>query len=138
MPVSHLVMIVMASGVRFTTLFATPIPYTANTLIELIRISLTTFMTLHRTSASGDPCASARGGKKRSLFGAGDAGIDARGTRFVLHRNTFRGLQSMTFADCVSRLFVEGSCRLSLPSIVPPTVAFPHLGWITSVPRLIP
>src|SRR5258708_16327620 len=62
----------------------------------------------------------------------------ARGASRVFQRNSLISRQSATLADWVSRLPVCGSCRLSFPSIVPPTYAFPHVGCLTSVPRLIP
>ena len=61
-----------------------------------------------------------------------------RGMSRVLHRNNLIKLHSATFAACVSRLLLIGSCKLSFPFMVPPTVAFPHLGCVTNVPRLIP
>src|SRR6266849_407893 len=60
------------------------------------------------------------------------------GTSRVFHRTSLIRRQSATLADWVSRLPVSLSCRLRCPSIVPPTYAFPHLGCLTSVPRLMP
>src|SRR5215472_10045498 len=69
---------------------------------------------------------------------AWEVGVCARGTSRVLQRKSLMGRQSLTLAVWVSRLFVCGSCKLSLPSIVPPMAAFPHLGCCTNVPRFIP
>jgi hypothetical protein len=60
------------------------------------------------------------------LFQSGEkAGVPylavVRGTSRVFHRKTLIRLQSATLADWVSRLPVWGSCKLSLPDILPPT-----------------
>src|SRR5215470_13357046 len=64
--------------------------------------------------------------------------VGNRGASRVFHRNSLISRQSATLADWVSRLPVCASCRLSFPSIVPPTYALPHVGCLTRVPRLIP
>jgi hypothetical protein len=62
--------------------------------------------TAHPIRLAETPRFSSRGGSKSSFFGAGDAWISAGGTSRVLQRNNLMGRQSVTFAVCVSRLFV--------------------------------
>src|ERR1700686_1143256 len=90
--------------------------------------------TPHQTSACGYPCPCRHGEEAGVPFSR----VERSGTSRVLHRNNLIARQSLTFADCVSRLFVCGWCSESRPCMVPPTVALPHLGCLTNVPRLIP
>ena len=84
------------------------------------------------------PHAFSRGGGKLSRFRSEGMGIDGWVPSHDLQRNSLMGRQSKMLAVCVSRLFVTGSCKLNFPSLVPPTMALPHFGCVTSVPRLIP
>src|SRR5260370_22031219 len=80
-------------------------------------------------------CLQATGGNTRSFLGVWG---EEKGTSRVLHRTSLITRQAVTFAPCVSRFPVWRSCRLTLPSSEPPTYVFPHFGWFTRVPRLMP
>src|SRR5260370_30470961 len=80
-------------------------------------------------------CLQATGGNTRSFLGVW---AEEKGTSRVLHRTSLITRQAVTFPPCVRRFPVWRSCRLTLPSSVPPPYLLPNLGCFTRLHRFRP